>query len=113
MSYFHKLASNRRQINTSTLQMVGPSGNALVEELKRKVAESFEDRFKSSKCFHMANWDVNFPSLERVELESLEMPFSEEEVHRELMDADGGRAPSPDGFTFKFAQHFVRSSKVR
>lgn len=48
-SYFHKVAFSRRRANTITLHMVGLSKNALVENLKRKVTKSFEERLSRVK----------------------------------------------------------------
>lgn len=70
--------------------MVGLSDNTVVDDLKRKVTKSIEKHFKLRKGLHVASWDVKFSRLDRAETESLKVPFSEEEVHKELMGADGG-----------------------
>ena len=38
------------------------------------------------------------------EVESLELPFSKEEIRFALMEMNGDKAPSPDGFTVAFWQ---------
>lgn len=35
-------------------------------------------------------------------MKCLERTFSEEKIYRELIGADGNKAPGPDGFIFKF-----------
>lgn len=54
----------------------------------------------------MESWDENFPSLERGKEDHLDVSFSEEEICRELMSADGNKALGPNGFTFKLVQNF-------
>lgn len=49
---------------------------------------------------------MNFSTLDHEESDALEVPFLEEEIHHELIEADGNKASNPDGFTFKFAQCF-------
>ena len=44
-------------------------------------------------------------------METLELPFMEEEVHSALMDMNGDKAPGPDGFTgafWQFCWEFVK-----
>jgi Reverse transcriptase (RNA-dependent DNA polymerase) len=38
--------------------------------------------------------------------DSLEAPFTEEELRKAIFDSNASRAPDPDGFTFFFYQHF-------
>lgn len=49
--------------------------------------------------------------MDRGENDLLELPFLEEEIRRELMESDGNKMPSPNGFTFKFIQLFWSNLK--
>ena len=40
--------------------------------------------------------------ISQQEADTLELPFMEEEVHSGLMDINGDKAQSPDGFTMAF-----------
>lgn len=51
-TYFHKVASNVRYINSILSHMVGLSDNAPNEEIKRKVTEAFDEHFKSGNGLH-------------------------------------------------------------
>lgn len=51
-------------------------------------------------------WRVASLSWIGGEAESLEVPFDEGKIHRELININGNKAPGPDGFTSKFAQTF-------
>ncbi|RVW67586.1 hypothetical protein CK203_063027, partial [Vitis vinifera] len=66
------------------------------------------------KCFHQrlsedVGWkaDIEGIQLDQIsqqEAESLEIPFSENEIHSALMEMSGDKAPGPDGFTMAFWQ---------
>lgn len=84
-SYFHKMASKRRRKNLITPEMVGLGENTSLENLQGKVSESFESRFKSAKRLYVESWEAHFARLDMGEAESLEVPFDEGEIHRELM----------------------------
>lgn len=103
MAYFYIMASNRSRTNLIMPAMVGLGNNASVEELKIVVTNVFKGRFSLNRGIHVEGWDVQFPCLDWVEAYQLETPLSEEEIQRELMGASGNKAPSLDGFTFKFA----------
>ncbi|RVW81281.1 hypothetical protein CK203_038059 [Vitis vinifera] len=55
------------------------------------------------------NWRVDIEGLHLQclnfrETEVLELPFIKEEIHSALMEMNGNKAPSPDGFTVTFWQ---------
>ncbi|RVW62494.1 hypothetical protein CK203_064025 [Vitis vinifera] len=53
--------------------------------------------------------DLN--QISQQEADTLELPFTEEEVHSALMDMNGDKAPGPDGFTgafWQFCWEFVK-----
>ena len=47
---------------------------------------------------------LNLNQISQQEAEILEFPFSKDEVHSALMDMNGDKASSPDGFTMAFWQ---------
>ena len=47
---------------------------------------------------------LHLQRLNHVEAESLEQPFTEEEIHAALMGMNGDKAPNPDGFIVAFWQ---------
>lgn len=54
----------------------------------------------------MLSWEAPFLTLDRLEANSLETHFTEEEIRRELIGIDRNKAPGPDGFMARFAQSF-------
>lgn len=59
------------------------------------------------------NWDAYFPRLDRVGADSLELPFSKEEVKRDLMEAYGGKALGSDGSLFSLPKNSSCNLSVR
>ena len=47
---------------------------------------------------------IQLDQISQQEAESLEIPFSENEIHSALMEMSGDKAPGPDGFTMAFWQ---------
>lgn len=84
-----------------SLQKEGSPG-----EMKAFVTKAFKCKFQSRNGPSVDCWEVLFPSMEYGEVVTLENPFSEEEIRREFMEADGAKTPGLDGFTFKFIQSF-------
>lgn len=108
---FHKVASNRRHVNAITLSMASLNEDALISGLKRRVISVFEGYFRSDRRIHVESWVVIFPSLDQMDVELLEAPFTKEEFHRELMSAGGNKAPGPSMFIFEFVQTFQSDLK--
>lgn len=82
--------------------MVGLSDSASIDELQRKVTESFEGRFKLTKGVHAVRWEAHFPCLDRSKADSLKASFSKNEIWRELMGMDRNKAHGLDGFMVRF-----------
>ncbi|RVW74241.1 hypothetical protein CK203_051030 [Vitis vinifera] len=47
---------------------------------------------------------IQLDQISQQEAESLEIPFSENEIHSALMEMSGDKAPGPDDFTMAFWQ---------
>jgi hypothetical protein len=107
--YFHAVA-NQRKRKMTVCNMNGPKG--IVETTKEilKVASNYyKDLFK-----YEARPDINidehfFSQEEKVseeERETLETPFSEEEVRKAVFESYPEGAPGPNGLSFIFYKQF-------
>ena len=47
---------------------------------------------------------LQFDQISQQEAENLERPFTEDEIHVDLMEMNGDKAPGPNGFTMAFWQ---------
>ncbi|RVW79590.1 Transposon TX1 uncharacterized 149 kDa protein [Vitis vinifera] len=79
-----------------------------LKEEDRKHGEGIANAFKicSQK---IRGWKADigrlqFDQISQQEAENLERPFTEDEIHVALMEMNGDKAPSPDGFTMDFWQ---------
>lgn len=66
------------------------------------VHQVFSQRFKKRNAIHISKWLVDFPSIDPMEATNLEAPFEEDELLSALMEAEGYKAPGPNGFPFWF-----------
>lgn len=89
----------RKRSNLIILSRVGLRDDSSTSDLKAAVSDVFKRWFSTNSSLHVVDWDVDFPRLDRNDVDLLEVPFQEEEIRRELMSADGTKAPDPDGFT--------------
>lgn len=82
--------------------MVGLNEDVSMSKLKVLIKAGIWDQFALRNPIHVERWEVRFLCLDQGKVDLLEVPFSEEEIKRKLMSADGNKAPGPNGFPFKF-----------
>ncbi|KAL6312511.1 hypothetical protein AAG906_033303 [Vitis piasezkii] len=69
--------------------------NTEEQEVRTGIVDAFQQLLTES-----SEWKADIG-----EVDTLELPFMEEEVHSALMDMNGDKAPGPDGFTVAFWQY--------
>lgn len=65
--------------------MVGLGDEASVEDIKARVTETFQSRFRDSKGIHIESWEcwhTPFPYLDCSEVVLLEVSFSKKEIRK-------------------------------
>lgn len=70
------------------------------------MTDAFKQMFSGVGYLRIANWDVDFSSLDEISSFSLEAPFTEENIFSSLKEVDGDKAPGPDGFSFSFIKTY-------
>lgn len=83
--------------------MLPSLGNTASVTLKVVVTEMFNNCFCQAPWPQLRDWIAHFLNLARDQSSELEIPFSEDEILQSFKDANGYRAPGPDGFSFSFA----------
>ncbi|RVW45034.1 Transposon TX1 uncharacterized 149 kDa protein [Vitis vinifera] len=102
--FFHRMANAHR--NNNTLDKVKIDGVWLEEdqEVREGIANAFHQRLSEDMGWKADIEGIQLDRISQHEAESLEIPFSENEIHSALMEMSGDKAPGPDGFTMAFWQ---------
>ncbi|RVW50576.1 Transposon TX1 uncharacterized 149 kDa protein [Vitis vinifera] len=102
--FFHRMANAHR--NNNTVDRVKIDGVWLEEdqEVREGIANAFHQRLSEDVGWKADIEGIQLDRISQQEAESLEIPFSENEIHSALMEMSGDKAPGPDGFTMAFWQ---------
>ena len=102
--FFHRMANAHR--NNNTVDRVKIDGVWLEEdqEVREGTANAFHQSLSEDVGWKADIEGIQLDRISQQEAESLEIPFSENEIHSALMDMSGDKAPGPDGFTMAFWQ---------
>ena len=72
--------------------------------MREGVVNAFQHLLSENSDWKADIERLQLEQLNQQEAENLEHPFSEEEIHRALIEMNGDKAPGPDGFTMTFWQ---------
>ena len=100
--FFHKLENSHRKRNNIDRIRIGDQWLTDKEEVKFGIVKAFKELLGDPGGWRASPEGLNFSRLNNLEASSLEVPFTEEEVHVALADMNGDKAPGPDGFTAAF-----------
>lgn len=95
-AYFHKVASHRRRLNWIEITNENEIDLAFFEHFKSLFGESNGHRASLSENL----WRT------RVNLDSLETPFTEEQIKKAVWQLGADKAPGPNGFPICFYRNF-------
>ena len=96
--------SHRRR---NTINKIKINGEWLTKDsrIRQGIVEDFENLLSEPGDWRASLMNLSFSRITEVEATSLEEPFTEEEVKATLIEINGDKAPSLDGFTTAFWQH--------
>ena len=96
------MANSHRRRNC--IKKVRVNGNWFEDEdsIKREVAASFQCSLSDPGGWSPCLFGLNFKEIGRDAADSLEVPFTVEEVFVALSDLNGDKAPGLDGFPIAF-----------
>ncbi|KAF7827642.1 reverse transcriptase [Senna tora] len=104
--YYHTKAINRRRRN-KILMLKKENGEweENLEEVKGIVVKFFKDLFNEENVVgQQQETEIRWPIMEARDWESINIPFSEEEIIRAVNSIGGMKAPGNDGFPASFYQ---------
>lgn len=101
-AFFHRSACVHRSFNF--LRRIIIKGNTLedLEVMKENICDFYKKLYTQLCGYKPRLARVEFKRVEEEKAQSLERPFTREEVKNAVMDSDGDKAPGPDGFTLAF-----------
>ncbi|KAL6318412.1 hypothetical protein AAG906_041175 [Vitis piasezkii] len=102
--YFHRMATAHRRRNSMDRIKINGIWLSEEQEVRTGIADAFKQLLTEDSEWKADIGGLNLNQISQQEAEILEFPFSEDEVHSALMDMNGDKAPSPDGFTVAFWQ---------
>ena len=114
--FFHKMANSHRKRNNIDRIHIGDKFLNGTEEVKVGIVKVVKDLFGDPGGWRASPEGLNFSRLNDMEALSLEVPFTEDEVHGALPDLNGDKAPGLDGFTvalWQFGWDVVKSDILR
>ena len=102
--YFHRMATAHRRRNS--LDRIKINGVWLSEEqeVRTGIADAFKQLLTKDLEWKADIGGLNLNQISQQEADTLELPFTEDEVHSALMDMNGDKALGSDGFTVAFWQ---------
>lgn len=97
--FFIKLSRVKKTIKRITLVMIGLQEDTSFEDIKTFIMEVFKERFQSKKRINVNHWEARFLCLDQWKANTLEIPFTMEEIRYVMKGADENKSLGPDGFT--------------
>ena len=73
--------------------------------MREKIANAYQQLLSDTSGWKVDIGGLLLKQISQSEVEALELPFSELEIHVVLMGMNGEKAPGPDGFTVAFWQN--------
>ena len=102
--FFHRIANSHRRTN----QIRGMEVDGILFEEESDVTDQVVDFYKrlylEPKTWRPTIDGLEFACLDKIERSMLEREFENEEIIEALKEAEGNKAPGPDGFTMAFFQ---------
>ncbi|RVW54301.1 Transposon TX1 uncharacterized 149 kDa protein [Vitis vinifera] len=110
--YFHKMANAHRRRNN--VERIKINGAWCIEEneIREGIGNAFKVLLSSSGDWRPSISGLQLGTLDQLDANTLESPFTEEEVFNALLSCNGDKAPGPDGLSmafWQFAWDFVKA----
>ncbi|CAL1360155.1 unnamed protein product [Linum trigynum] len=101
-NFFHGMANFRRKVNYIWRIRINDTMVEDFDDINQGIIVYYKNMFMESIQSRPFPCNYGTKHLRSSESASLEEPFTEKEIRDCLANYDGSKAPSPDGFSFKF-----------
>ncbi|WKA06987.1 hypothetical protein VitviT2T_024859 [Vitis vinifera] len=110
--YFHKMANAHRRWNNVDRIRINGAWCIEENEIREGIGNAFKVLLSSSGDWRPSISGLQLETLDQLDANTLESPFTEEEVFNALLSCNGDKAPGPDGLSmafWQFAWDFVKT----
>ncbi|RVW37936.1 Transposon TX1 uncharacterized 149 kDa protein [Vitis vinifera] len=113
--YFHKMANAHRRRNNVDRIKINGAWCIEENEIREGIGNAFKVMLSSSGDWRPSISGLQLETLDQLDANTLESPFTEEEVFNALLSCNGDKAPGPDGLSmafWQFAWDFVKADML-
>nr|CAN70867.1 hypothetical protein VITISV_027610 [Vitis vinifera] len=110
--YFHKMVNAHRRRNNVDRIKINGAWCIEENEIREGIGNAFKVLLSSSGDWRPSISGLQLGTLDQLDANTLESPFTEEEVFNALLSCNGYKAPGPDGLSmafWQFAWDFVKA----
>ena len=100
--FFHRMTNAHHRNNSMDKIKINGVWLSEEQEVREGVANAYQQMLLEDSDWKVDIGRLQLDQISCQEAENLEIPFSEEEAHSALMDMNGDKSPSLDGFTVAF-----------
>ena len=100
--YFHRMANAHRKRQTMEKIKINGVWLSGEQDVRNGIVDAFQRLLTEDSEWKAEIGGLDLNQISQQEADTLELPFTEEEVHSALMGMNGDKAPGPDGFTGPF-----------
>jgi len=103
--FFHRIANSHKRTDQIREVEVEVDGVHYEDEsdVTNQVVDFYKKLYQESEAWRPTIDRLEFPCLDKAERSMLEREFEKEEIIETLKEAEGDKAPRPDGFTIAFS----------
>ena len=115
-SFFHRMTNAHRRRNNMERIRINGVWKSEENGMSVGIVNAFRTLLSNPGEWHPSLAGLQCEQLQNLDVDALEVPFTEEEVHGALVGCSGDKAPGPDGFTmsfWQFAWDFVKEDVLR
>lgn len=100
--YFHRMANAHRKRQTMEKIKINGVWLSGEQDVRNGIVDAFQRLLTEDSEWKADIGGLDLNQISQQEADTLELPFTEKEVHSALMGMNGDKAPGPDGFTGPF-----------
>ena len=102
IGFFHKMANYHKRQSIIRIMKINGVWSSMNGTLPQDIVRALQDHLSDTGDWRANTDGLYFSRITEMTTQSLEAPFSMNEVHSALCDMNGDKAPESDNFTIAF-----------